>query len=43
VLLDKKVGYWRVWLFGYRAGIFLNLVTKSALAWQVFVETLHPV
>jgi hypothetical protein len=38
----KKVGPWRDYLFGERAYIFLSLVAKSALAWQVFAGTLRP-
>jgi hypothetical protein len=43
VLQYKKVGPWRDYLFGERAYIFLSLVAKSALAWQVFAGTLRPV
>jgi len=43
VLQYKKVGPWRNYLFGERAYIFLSLVAKSALAWQVFAGTLRPV
>lgn len=38
----KKVGPWKDYLFGERAYIFLSLVAKSALAWQVFAGTLRP-
>jgi hypothetical protein len=43
VLQYKKVGPWRDYLFGERAYVFLSLVAKSALAWQVFAGTLRPV
>jgi len=43
VLQYKKVGPWRDYLFGERAYIFLSLVAKSALAWQIFAGTLRPV
>jgi hypothetical protein len=43
VLQYQKVGPWRDYLFGERAYIFLSLVAKSALAWQVFAGTLRPV
>jgi len=43
VLQYRKVGPWRDYLFGERAYIFLSLVAKSALAWQVFAGTLRPV
>ncbi len=36
----KKVGPWRDYLFGERAYIFLSLISKSALAWQIFGGTL---
>lgn len=40
VLQYRKVGPWRNYLFGESAYIFLSLVAKSALAWQVFGGTL---
>jgi hypothetical protein len=43
VLQYKKVGPWRDYLFGEKAYVFLSLVAKSALAWQVFAGTLRPV
>jgi hypothetical protein len=43
VLQYKKVGPWKDYLFGERAYIFLSLIAKSALAWQVFAGTLRPV
>jgi hypothetical protein len=36
----KKAGRWRDYLFGERVYIFLSLIAKSALAWQVFYGTL---
>lgn len=39
----KKVGEWNSYLFGEKFYIFLSLVAKSALAWQVFAGTLAPV
>jgi hypothetical protein len=36
----KKWGHWRDYLFGERVYIWLSLVAKSALAWQVFFGTL---
>ena len=38
----KKVGKWREYLRGERTYITLSLVAKSALAWQVFANTLIP-
>jgi len=43
VLQYKKVGKWRDYLFGETAYVFLSLVAKSLLAWQVFGGTLAPV
>jgi len=43
VLQYKRVGPWRDYLFGEKVYIFLSLVAKSALAWQVFAGTLRPV
>ena len=40
VLQYKKVGPWKDYLFGERVYVFLSLVAKSALAWQVFGGTL---
>ena len=39
----KKVGKWSDYLRGERTYITLSLVAKSALAWQVFPNTLIPV
>lgn len=36
----KRVGPWRSYLFGERAYIVCSLVAKTALAWQVFANTL---
>ncbi|MDQ2973099.1 MAG: heliorhodopsin HeR [bacterium] len=38
----KKVGKWNNYLYGERAYIFLSLIAKSLLAWQVFAGTLRP-
>lgn len=38
----KRVGKWADYLYGERAYIWLSLVAKSALAWQVFAGTLRP-
>ena len=40
LLQYKKVGKWRDYLFGETAYVFLSLVAKSLLAWQVFAGTL---
>ncbi len=37
-----KIGKWRDYLYGERAYIWLSLVAKSLLAWQVFAGTLRP-
>lgn len=42
ILQYKKVGKWKDYLFGERAYIWLSLVAKSLLAWQVFAGTLRP-
>ncbi len=42
VLQYKKVGRWRDYLYGERAYIWLSLIAKSLLAWQVFAGTLRP-
>lgn len=36
----RRIGPWRDYLFGERGYIVLSLVAKSALAWQVFANTL---
>ncbi len=43
VLQYRKVGRWRDYLYGERAYIWLSLVAKSLLAWQVFSGTLRGV
>lgn len=40
VLQYKKVGPWRDYLFGEKAYILLSLTAKTALAWQIFANTL---
>ena len=40
VLQYKRVGPWKDYLFGERVYMLLSLVAKSALAWQVFANTL---
>jgi hypothetical protein len=42
VLQYKKIGPWRDYLFGERVYIWLSLIAKSLLAWQVFASTLRP-
>jgi hypothetical protein len=42
VLQYKRVGKWRDYLFGERVYVALSLFAKSALAWQVFANTLVP-
>ena len=36
----KQVGKWRDYIFGERAYLILSLSAKSALAWQIFGNTL---
>ena len=36
VLQYKGVGKWKDYLYGERAYIWLSLLAKTALAWQVF-------
>lgn len=43
VLQYKQVGRWKDYLYGERMYIILSLVSKTALAWQVFGGTLRPV
>lgn len=38
----KKVGKWADYLYGERVYIWLSLIAKTALAWQVFAGTLRP-
>jgi hypothetical protein len=42
VLQYRQTGPWRDYLFGERVYVLLSLVAKSALAWQVFANTLVP-
>jgi hypothetical protein len=42
MLQYKKIGPWKHYLYGERVYIFLSLVAKSLLAWQVFAGTLRP-
>jgi hypothetical protein len=38
----RRLGRWRDYIFGERIYILLSLTAKSALAWQVFANTLVP-
>lgn len=38
----KKIGPWKDYLYGEKVYIWLSLLAKSALAWQVFAGTLRP-
>jgi len=38
----KRVGKWANYLYGERVYIWLSLIAKSLLAWQVFAGTLRP-
>jgi hypothetical protein len=42
VLQYRQIGPWRSYLFGEYVYVALSLVAKSALAWQVFANTLVP-
>ena len=42
VLQYREIGPWRGYLFGEYVYVALSLVAKSALAWQVFANTLVP-
>jgi len=42
VLQYKGVGKWKDYLYGERAYIWLSLLAKTALAWQVFFGTYQP-
>jgi hypothetical protein len=42
VLQYRQTGPWRNYLFGEGIYVALSLVAKSALAWQVFANTLVP-
>lgn len=39
----KKVGKWKDYIYGEKVYILLSLLSKSALAWQIFAGTLRPV
>lgn len=39
---SREVRPWRSYLFGEYVYVALSLVAKSALAWQVFANTLVP-
>ncbi len=36
----RRVGRWRTYLFGERIYIALSMIAKTALAWQIFANTL---
>jgi hypothetical protein len=38
----KRIGKWADYLYGERMYIWLSLIAKSLLAWQVFAGTLRP-
>jgi hypothetical protein len=38
----KKIGKWKDYRYGELVYIYLSLIAKSALAWQVFAGTLRP-
>lgn len=38
----KRIGKWKDYLYGEKVYIWLSLIAKSALAWQVFAGTLRP-
>lgn len=40
VLQYKRIGPWRDYLFGESVYVMLSLISKSALAWQIFAGTL---
>ena len=40
VLQYRRTGKWRDYLFGEKVYILLSLTAKSALAWQIFANTL---
>ncbi|MBI2008991.1 heliorhodopsin HeR [Candidatus Saccharibacteria bacterium] len=42
LLQYKRIGKWADYLYGERAYIWLSLIAKSVLAWQVFAGTLRP-
>ena len=42
VLQYRRAGKWSDYVYGERAYIYLSLIAKSLLAWQVFAGTLRP-
>lgn len=42
LLQYRRVGKWADYLYGEKAYIWLSLIAKSALAWQVFAGSLRP-
>jgi len=42
ILQYKQVGKWKDYLYGERAYIWLSLLGKTCLAWQVFFGTYQP-
>ncbi len=36
----KKIGKWKVYAYGEKAYVVLNLVSKSALGWSIVLETM---
>lgn len=42
ILQYKKIGKWSDYIYGERVYIWLSLLAKSALIWQVFAGTLQP-
>jgi hypothetical protein len=42
VLQYRQAGPWRDYMFGEYVYVALSLIAKSALAWQVFANTLVP-
>ncbi len=42
LLQYKKIGHWKDYLFGEQVYVLLNLVAKTALAWQIWSGTLLP-
>ena len=42
ILQYRRVGPWRNYLIGEYIYVALSLIAKSALAWQVFANTLVP-
>ncbi len=38
----KKIGKWKDYLYGEKVYIWLSLIAKTALAWQVFAGALRP-